>query len=160
GVFDNATERASIVVPNNTSSTIVTLAFPTVPHGFAGTTYARFRLSTDAAAEDPTGAAADGEVEDYLAAITEPSSGGVASARSHKIGTGAAGEPTLVDGNWFGEAVASLGDLDGDGVSELAVSGRTSDWVHGIARGELYVLFMHSDGSIKDYQKITDGVGG
>jgi hypothetical protein len=160
GVFDNATERASIAVPNNTSSTIATLSFPTVPHGLAGTTYARFRLSTDAAAANPTGAAADGEVEDYQAAITEVSSGIVASSKSRQIGTGTSGEPTLLDGAWFGGAVASLGDMDGDGVPDLAVGSTNNDFVQGIARGELYVLFMNSDGSVKDYQRISDGVGG
>ena len=43
GVFDNATERAQATV--NT-----------------GTTYARFRLSTDVAGQNSTGAATDGEV--------------------------------------------------------------------------------------------------
>ena len=69
GVFDNATERAHIPVPTGTSGTTVTLIFPTVPAGIAGTTYARFRLSTDGVAADPTGAASDGEVEDYVANI-------------------------------------------------------------------------------------------
>ena len=48
GVFDNATERASVAVPNGTNNGIVTLVFPPVPAGFFGKTYARFRLSTDA----------------------------------------------------------------------------------------------------------------
>ena len=46
GVFDNATERASVSVPNGTNGNAV-LTFPRVPEGFVGTTYARFRLSTD-----------------------------------------------------------------------------------------------------------------
>ena len=73
GVFDNATERASVAVPNGTNNLIKTLTFPAVPTGFTGTTYARFRLSTDAAAANPTGAASDGEVEDYRVTITKPS---------------------------------------------------------------------------------------
>ncbi len=31
GVFDNATERASVAVPNGTNNSIVTLVFPAVP---------------------------------------------------------------------------------------------------------------------------------
>ena len=77
GVFDNASERAQAAVPDATSGGIVTLTFPAVPEGFTGTTYARFRLSTDAAAADPTGPASDGEVEDYAVAITRGSSGTV-----------------------------------------------------------------------------------
>ena len=55
GVFDNATERAQVAVPNGTNGQIVRLTFPAVPQGFTGTTYARFRLSSDAAAANPTG---------------------------------------------------------------------------------------------------------
>ena len=42
-----------------------TLNFGTVPTNVATSSYARFRLSTDAGACSPTGAATDGEVEDY-----------------------------------------------------------------------------------------------
>ena len=74
GLFDNAAERAMAAVPSGTSGN-VTLVFPTVPGGAANSTYARFRLSTDAAARNPVGAAADGEVEDYQVSITAPPSG-------------------------------------------------------------------------------------
>ena len=72
GVFENATERASVAVPNGSSGATVTLVFPAVPwlSPAVTDTYARFRLSTDAAAANPTGAAGDGEVEDYTAHIT------------------------------------------------------------------------------------------
>ncbi len=76
GVFDNATERAQVTVPAG-SATNPTLVFPVVPGGFTGTTYARFRLSTDAAANNPTGLAADGEVEDYAVTILGTSNGTV-----------------------------------------------------------------------------------
>lgn len=69
GVFD-PDERAHHSVDDGWRAVGVTLTFPTVPEGFTGTTYARFRLSTDPAAAEPTGAAEDGEVEDYL--ITVP----------------------------------------------------------------------------------------
>jgi carbonic anhydrase len=72
GSFDNATERASVPVPDASTNQSFTLAFPSVPSGFTGGTYARFRLSTDVAAADPTGAASDGEVEDYQAEIFNP----------------------------------------------------------------------------------------
>lgn len=68
GVFDNGTERAQIAVPDGTTNQTVTLTFPAAPTGFTGLgTFARFRLSTDAAAANSTGAATDGEVEDYAA---------------------------------------------------------------------------------------------
>ena len=57
GVFENATERTSVAVGAGTFNSIVKLVFPAVPSGFTGTTYARFRLSMDAAAANPTGPA-------------------------------------------------------------------------------------------------------
>jgi hypothetical protein len=72
GVFDNGTERASVAVPFNPQGETVTLVFPVVPANFIGSTYARFRLSSDPAAANPTGLALDGEVEDYQA-FSQPS---------------------------------------------------------------------------------------
>ena len=119
-MFDNATERASVAVPNGTNNGIVTLAFPAVPSGFGGTTYARFRLSTDTAAANPTGAAADGEVEDYGVTINLPGDGTADPARNQKIASGVGGGPALVNGDMFGSSVEALGDLDGDGIEDLA----------------------------------------
>jgi Ca2+-binding RTX toxin-like protein len=80
GVFDNATERALTTVPNGTMDGSFTLIFPTLPDASAGTTFARFRLSTDAAAANSTGASSDGEVEDYsfsiASAVNLPNGGG------------------------------------------------------------------------------------
>ena len=74
GVFDNATERTSVTVPNSSDNGTFTLTFPTIPTStVAGATYARFRLSTDVAAANSTGAATGGEVEDYVATITRRS---------------------------------------------------------------------------------------
>ena len=55
GVFDNATERAQIAVPNGSTDVRFTLMFPAVPFFSTGSTYARFRLSTDAAAANASG---------------------------------------------------------------------------------------------------------
>src|SRR5436190_1861181 len=82
---------------------------------------ARFRLSTDAAAANSTGAANDGEVEDYAVTIVAPSNGKVIDGGVSKIADNINGGPTLSDGDTFGYAVASLGDLDGDGVIDVAV---------------------------------------
>ena len=119
GVFDNASERAQATVNTGTTNGIVTLTFPAVPSGSAGKTYARFRFSTDAAAANPTGAATNGEVEDYVATITNPGGTPADSAKTVKIAHQLNGGPTLGDGDFFGISVASLGDLDGDGVTDL-----------------------------------------
>ena len=65
----------------------------------------------------------------------------------------------LDDGEVFGVSVASLGDLDGDGVADLAV-GATGDDDGGTARGAVWVLFLNSDGTVKSHQKISDTEGG
>ena len=46
---------------------------------------------------------------------------------SVKIASGTNGGPTLADYDYFGSSVASLGDLDGDGVTELAVGAFNDD---------------------------------
>ncbi len=64
GVFgNNANER---IVSETTSASGNRSISVTPPAGLtAGTSYARFRYSSDGAAASPTGAASDGEVEDY-----------------------------------------------------------------------------------------------
>lgn len=157
GLFENSTERAQIAVPNGIATGIVTLAFPIVPEDFTGTTYARFRLSTDASAANPTGTATDGEVEDYAAKITKPGTGVALSTQ--KIAHLTNGGPSLNDHDAFGESVASLGDLDEDGVGDLAV-GVCLDDTGGLDRGAVFIHFMNADGTVKSFQKIASGTGG
>ena len=56
----------------------------------------------------------------------------------------------------FGVSVASLGDLDGDGVGDLAV-GAEGDDDGGIGffaeRGAVWILFLNTDGTVKSHQK-------
>ena len=56
----------------------------------------------------------------------------------------------------FGESVARIGDLDGDGVTEMAVGapGHTSG---GRATGDLYVLFLNADGTVKRTVEVNAG---
>jgi len=68
GQFE-AAEKATTTLAS--SATSATLAFPVIPiGGGVSSTFARFRISTDAASvADPTGVAPDGEVEDYPVTI-------------------------------------------------------------------------------------------
>ncbi|MBR9701454.1 DUF2341 domain-containing protein [Candidatus Pacearchaeota archaeon] len=61
-------------------------------------------------------------------------------------------------GDIFGGGVIYLGDLDGDGVGDIAV-GTLKDHDGGSDRGAVYILFMDTDGTVKDYQKISDTRG-
>ena len=156
GVFGNATERTSVLVPSGTNNGTFTLIFPTIPIGTsAGATYARFRLSSDVAAANPTGAAIGGEVEDYAASITQTSKGTTNSAKNVKIASDISGGPTLADGDSFGRSAVSLGDLDGDGVTDLAV-GASGD----SAGGAVSVQFMNTDGTVKSRVKLSNGING
>lgn len=66
---------------------------------------------------------------------------------------------TLDNSDLFGGAVTSLGDLDGDGVVDIAVSAQYDD-DGGTNRGAVYILFLNSNGSVKSSQKISNGTGG
>jgi len=62
-------------------------------------------------------------------------------------------------GDEFASALAGLGDLDGDGVPDLAV-GAPRDPDGGTARGAVWILFLRTDGTVKRRQKISDLEGG
>ncbi len=65
----------------------------------------------------------------------------------------------LRPGDQFGRAAASLGDLDGDGVVDVAVSSNYDD-DGGTNKGAIYILFLNRDGTVKNAQKISQTQGG
>ena len=156
GVF-SPSESSQQVIEAGTNRAIVTLTFAEVPVGSAGETFARFRLGNDAAATSPVGPSAAGEVEDHGVVIRNPGLGTAASAM--EISSGIAGAPVLDDQDRFGASFASLGDLDGDGVEDLAIAAPGDD-DHQIDAGAVYIAMMNADGSIKSHQKITPNSAG
>jgi hypothetical protein len=63
---------------------------------------------------------------------------------------------TLGPQGFFGSSLAALGDLDGDGTTELAVGGP-------FARAEVgtaWILFLNTDGTVHREQEISEGIGG
>ncbi len=62
-------------------------------------------------------------------------------------------------GDLFGGAVAVIGDVDGDGVDDVAVgSGRDDDT--GTDAGAVFILFMQADHTVRSHQKISGSSGG
>ncbi|MBI1312828.1 hypothetical protein GC176_16180 [bacterium] len=81
---------------------------------------------------------------------------------STKIASGMSGGPTLGSYDSFGSAVANVGDLDGDGLTDLAVGAYGDDTGGGMnsRRGAVYVLFLNADGTVKGSTKIASGTNG
>ena len=67
---------------------------------------------------------------------------------------------TLYNNNYFGNSVTTIGDLDGDGISEIAV-GSPDDNDGGSGKGAIWILFLNKDGTVKNngVQKISETQG-
>jgi len=60
---------------------------------------------------------------------------------------------------WFGGAVATLGDLDGDGHVDVAVGAPRDNWEIDGQHGAVWILFLQGDGSLKSATKIDSTPG-
>ncbi len=78
---------------------------------------------------------------------------------STRIGNGTNGGPALVGSPNFGISAAPLGDIDGDGVPDVAV-GAQSDTTGGSNRGAVYLLRLQRNGAAKSVTTIASGLGG
>lgn len=78
---------------------------------------------------------------------------------TQKIADNTGGFGSLSNQDNFGYAVTEMGDLNGDGVSDIAV-GAIGDNTGGKWRGAVYILFMNADGTVSATQKIADNTGG
>jgi len=65
----------------------------------------------------------------------------------------------VIDGpDGLGAALAGLGDVDGDGVPDLALGSYLDDDGGG-QRGAVYVVFMNADATVREFHKISDTSG-
>ena len=62
--------------------------------------------------------------------------------------------PVLIDQDRFGESIANIGDLDGDGVDDLAVGAPYDDGDGGSNQGVIHIMFMNANGSVKSTVEI------
>jgi len=80
-------------------------------------------------------------------------------ASSQKISDTEGGfTPALANFDTFGTSVSGIGDLDMDGIPDLAV-GAIGDDDGGAQRGAVWVLFLNADGTVKSHQKISNNQG-
>jgi hypothetical protein len=64
----------------------------------------------------------------------------------------------LDDDYQFGAAVAGIGDLDNDGIPDLAVGAPGGD-DDSADRGEIWILFLDTGGKVRQEQRVADGDG-
>ncbi len=69
------------------------------------------------------------------------------------------GGPMLRDGAKFGSSVAAVGDLNGDGVTDLAV-GAEGDDVDSLQKGAVYILLMNANGTVQASTRIASNTNG
>jgi len=62
------------------------------------------------------------------------------------------------DDDRFGSSISSIGDLDGDGITDIVVGARGDD-DGGTNRGAVYILFIHQNGTVKNSSKISNTTG-
>ncbi len=59
----------------------------------------------------------------------------------------------------WGHDMAAIGDLDGDGVTEVAVADIFND-TGGTDRGAVHIMFMNADGTVRSTVQLADGING
>ncbi len=76
--------------------------------------------------------------------------------KAQKISSTSGGFSALLEElDQFGRSIVNLGDMDGDGVTDLMVGAHTDD-DGGLDKGAIYILFMHDIGFVKEWRKISD----
>ncbi|HEX6885941.1 MAG TPA: FG-GAP-like repeat-containing protein [Planctomycetota bacterium] len=96
-----------------------------------------------------------------LALLAGPATAQIGTVRASQRINGQLGGFTgpLEHEDWFGSELAPLGDLDGDGVPDLAV-GAPGDDDGGPERGAVWILFLKPDRTVARSAKISQTSGG
>lgn len=65
----------------------------------------------------------------------------------------------LANNDFFGFSISNMGDIDGDGITDLAACAYKDDDGNTNA-GCVYILFLNANGTVKSHQKISATTGG
>ena len=74
-----------------------------------------------------------------------------------EINNNTANGPFLSNSDRFGSSIANIGDLNGDGITDIAV-GAYFDDAGGSNRGTIHIMYMNSDGTVSDTIEINNTV--
>ncbi len=72
-----------------------------------------------------------------------------------KINNNTINGPVVSIGDRFGSSIANIGDLNGDGISDIAVGAQNDD-AGGVDRGAIHVMFMNRNGSVSNTIEINN----
>ena len=98
----------------------------------------------------------DGSTDRGAVHIIFLNSDGTLTKQSVVINDSTTNGPDLEDSDYFGAGVEKIGDLDGNGVNDLAVGAEFDDGA-GTDRGALHIIFLNSDGTLtKQSVEIND----
>ena len=69
-------------------------------------------------------------------------------SRTIEINNNTTNGPNLSAGDFFGSSIANIGDLNNDGISDIAVGATSVDGASGTGLGAIYVMLLNSNGTV------------